>query len=52
MKLILFSVLFILVPKLCVSQIIEPTRYNLDSLHYPTNKKNYKYIRVVENYNN
>lgn len=35
------------------SQIIEPTRYNLDSLGFPTNKKDdYKYIRVVENYKN
>lgn len=34
------------------SQIIQPTRYNLDSLGYPTNKKEYKYIRLVENYNN
>lgn len=33
------------------SQIIKPTRYNLDSLGYPTNKKDYKYIRVVTNYN-
>jgi hypothetical protein len=34
------------------SQIIEPTRFNLDSLHNPTNSADYKYIRVVENYNN
>ena len=32
------------------SQNIQPTRYNLDSLHYPTTKDDYKYIRVVENY--
>ena len=34
------------------SQIIKPTRYNLDSLHKPTIKENYKFIRVVENYKN
>jgi antitoxin component YwqK of YwqJK toxin-antitoxin module len=50
MKSILLSIVFILVPKLCISQIIKPTRYNLDSLHFPTNKNDYKYIRVVENY--
>lgn len=32
------------------SQNIQPTRYNLDSLHYPTTKDDYKYIRIVENY--
>ncbi|WP_140484892.1 energy transducer TonB [Flavobacterium sp. GSA192] len=32
------------------SQIIKPTRYNLDSLGNLTNKEDYKYIRVVENY--
>lgn len=32
------------------SQNIQPTRYNLDSLHFPTTKDDYKYIRVVENY--
>ncbi|WP_281297327.1 energy transducer TonB [Flavobacterium limnophilum] len=42
----------LLVPIALFSQIIEPTRYNLDSLHYPTNNKDYKYIRVVENYKN
>jgi antitoxin component YwqK of YwqJK toxin-antitoxin module len=34
------------------SQIIEPTRYNLDSLYNLTTKNDYKYIRVVENYKN
>lgn len=34
------------------SQIIKPTRYNLDSLHFPTEKSDYKYMRVVENYKN
>lgn len=34
------------------SQIIKPTRYNLDSLHRPTIKEDYKFIRVVENYKN
>lgn len=33
-------------------QIIKRSRYNLDSLYFPTAKEDYKYIRVVENYNN
>lgn len=32
------------------SQLIEPTRFNLDSLHFPTESKDYKFTRVVENY--
>ncbi|MFV8376728.1 energy transducer TonB [Flavobacterium sp. LB1P71] len=52
MKSILLSLLFLFIPKLAISQIIEPTRYNLDSLHHPTTKNDYKYIRVVENYKN
>ena len=50
MKSILLAVLFLFVPKLAISQIIKPTRYNLDSLHIPTTKDDYKYIRIVENY--
>jgi len=34
------------------AQIMEPTRFNLDSLHNPTTKTDYKYIRVVENFKN
>ncbi|AOW09298.1 energy transducer TonB [Flavobacterium gilvum] len=34
------------------SQIIQPTRYNLDSLHVITYKPDFKYIRIVENYDN
>ncbi len=52
MKSILFALLFLFVPKLAISQIIKPTRYNLDSLHFPTDKYDYKYIRIVENYKN
>jgi antitoxin component YwqK of YwqJK toxin-antitoxin module len=52
MKSILLAVLFFFVPKLAISQIIKPTRYNLDSLHFPTTKDDYKYIRIVENYKN
>jgi antitoxin component YwqK of YwqJK toxin-antitoxin module len=52
MRSILFTILFILVPKLAISQIIKPIRYNLDSLHFPTTKNDYKYIRIVENYKN
>ncbi len=48
---LLFLALFC-VPKICISQIIKPTRFNLDSLHNPTNRTDYKYIRVVENYDN
>lgn len=34
------------------AQIIEPTRYYLDSLKNKTSEQNSKYIRVVENYKN
>lgn len=52
MKTNLLTTTFLLASVALYSQIIEPTRYNLDSLHYPTTKENYKYIRVVENYKN
>jgi hypothetical protein len=55
MKSILFFVLFILVPKLCVSQInisTEDDAVYLDSLYRMGNEKNYKYIRVVKDYKN
>lgn len=52
MKTNLLTTTLLLASVALYSQIIEPTRYNLDSLHYPTTKENYKYIRVVENYNN
>ncbi|OYX84008.1 MAG: hypothetical protein B7Y83_09600 [Flavobacteriales bacterium 32-34-25] len=52
MKTNLLTTTLILLSIASYSQIIEPTRYNLDSLHYPTTKKDYKYIRVVENYKN
>lgn len=48
----LLTITLLCVTTVLFSQIIEPTRYNLDSLHFPTEKKDYKYIRVVENYNN
>ncbi len=48
----LLTATFLLASMALYSQIIEPTRYNLDSLHNPTNKGNYEYIRVVENYDN
>ena len=51
MKNILLSTTLLLASIASFAQIIEPTRYNLDSLHYPTAKKDYKYIRIVENYN-
>jgi len=52
MKTYLLTSTLLLVSMVLYSQIIEPTRYNLDSLHNPTTKSDYKYIRVVENYNN
>lgn len=52
MKTNLLTTILLLASVALYSQIIEPTRYNLDSLGFPTNKKDYKYIRVVENYNN
>ncbi len=48
----LLTTTFLLASMALYSQIIKPTRYNLDSLHNPTNKSDYKYIRVVENYDN
>lgn len=52
MKNRLLTNLFLLASIISYSQIIERTRYNLDSLHFPTAKEDYKYIRIVENYNN
>ena len=52
MKISLLTNVLLLTSITISAQIIEPTRYNLDSLGYPTDKKEYKYIRVVENYNN
>ncbi len=52
MKTNLLTITFLFTIIASYSQIIEPTRFNLDSLGYPTNNKDYKYIRVVENYKN
>lgn len=50
MKTNLITTTLLLASMALYSQIIQPTRYNLDSLHYPTTKEDYKYIRLVENY--
>ncbi len=52
MKSILLTTTLLFASITLYSQIIKPTRYNLDSLHLPTTKDDYKYIRVVENYKN
>ncbi len=52
MKPILFALLFLLVPKFCISQVITANddAVYLDSLFNMGNEKNYKYIRVVKDY--
>lgn len=52
MKTILLSLLFLLVPKLIISQVITDNddAVYLDSLYNVGNEKNYKYIRVVKDY--
>lgn len=50
MKNNLLTTILLLASIALYAQIIKPTRYNLDSLHKPTTKDDYKYIRVVENY--
>lgn len=54
MKSILIALLFLFVPKLCISQGITANddAVYLDSLYNMGNEKNYKYIRVVKDYNN
>ena len=53
MKSILFSVLFLFVPKLCISQITaNDDAVYLDSLYNMGSEKNYKYIRVIKDYKN
>lgn len=51
MKAILLSILFLLVPKLCVSQVTAniETIY-LDSLWHKTTQGNHKYYRVIKGY--
>jgi antitoxin component YwqK of YwqJK toxin-antitoxin module len=52
MKSILFSILFLLVPKLCVSQVITANddAVYLDSLGNMGTAENYRYIRIVIDY--
>ncbi len=52
MKLILFYLLFLFIPKLCISQVIteKDDAVYLDSLYNMGNEKNYKYIRVIKDY--
>jgi antitoxin component YwqK of YwqJK toxin-antitoxin module len=54
MKSILFSILFVLIPKICLSQDITANddAVYLDSLFNMGTEKNYKYIRVVKDYKN
>jgi len=52
MKSILFSVLFLFIPKLAISQVITANddAVYIDSLYNMGNEKNYKYIRVIKDY--
>lgn len=52
MKTSLLTTTLLLASMALYSQIINPTRYFLDSLKNITTEPNYKYIRVVENYKN
>lgn len=53
MKSILYSILFLCVPKLCVSQISNNDKaFYIDSLSNMGTEKNHKYIRVIKDYNN
>ncbi len=52
MKIILFSLLFLFIPKLCLSQITENDKKILmDSLWKETTDANYKYYRIIKDYN-
>ncbi len=52
MKSILFAVLFLLVPKLCISQTSENDKIiYLDSTWNPTSKGNHQYYRIIKDYN-
>ncbi|MGQ7946515.1 energy transducer TonB [Flavobacterium sp. WC2509] len=59
MKSILFSILFLFVPKLAISQISENSKIvlsnndkliYLDSIHLETKPKDYKFLRVIKDY--
>ncbi len=52
MKTILLCLLFLLIPNLCISQVIteKDDAVYLDSLYNMGNEKNYKYIRVTKDY--
>lgn len=53
MKTILFALLFLFVPKICISQLSKnDDAVYLDSLFNMGNEKNYKYIRVTKDYHN
>lgn len=51
MKSILFSILFLLVPKLVISQISDNDKIiYLDSIHLETKSKDYKFYRIIKDY--
>lgn len=51
MKSILFSILFLLVPKLAISQISRNDKIiYLDSLWHKTTQENHKYYRIIKGY--
>jgi antitoxin component YwqK of YwqJK toxin-antitoxin module len=51
MKTILFTFLFILIPKLCISQVsVNDEVFYLDSLYNIATAENYKYIRIIKDY--
>jgi antitoxin component YwqK of YwqJK toxin-antitoxin module len=51
MKTILFTFLFLLIPKLCISQVsVNDEAVYLDSLYNISTAENYKYIRIIKDY--
>jgi antitoxin component YwqK of YwqJK toxin-antitoxin module len=50
MKSFLFSILFLFIPKLCISQSTFDRKIYLDSTWNDTTSENYKYYRIVKDY--
>ncbi len=51
MKTILFAFLFLLIPKLCISQLsANDKKVYLDSTWNETTQDNYKYYRIIKDY--
>lgn len=50
MKSVLFSLLFLFIPKLCISQSTIDRKIYLDSTWNETTSENYKYYRIIKDY--